>query len=133
MPHILDDANTWQMFLGYIRTGIPFGQACKGVKVSRRAMGVYLDSHPERAAEFLEAEADATEVIEAVLYEEARARQKWAITMWLERRDKERWAPTAQSEGPKRVILDPAALKGMLGAGNQEVEAAVVEPDGLPG
>lgn len=113
VAHVMDDPQHWQNFLGLVRTGIPFGLACKAVRVSRQAMDTYLDSRPERAAEYIDAELEATEVIEQVLYEEARARQKWAVTMWLERRDKERWAPSAQ-EGPRRLVLDPASLKGMI-------------------
>lgn len=116
--HYLDDPQHWQTFLGLVRTGIPFGLACKTLRVSRQAMNTYLDARPERAAEYIDAELEATEVIEQVLYEEAKARQKWAVQMWLERRDRERWAPTAEA-GPRRLVLDPASLKGMIGMGSE--------------
>lgn len=129
--HYLDDPENWQTFLGLIRTGQPFGLACTAMRVSRQAMNTYLDARPDRAAEYINAELEATEVIEQVLYEEARARQKWAVTMWLERRDKERWAPAAEA-GPRRLVLDPASLKGMIGTGSEgTAEVASVEiPDG---
>lgn len=127
--HYLDDPAAWQTFLGLIRTGKPFGLACQVMRVTRLAMNTYLDGNPERAAEYIEAELSATEEIEQVLYEEAKARQKWAVQMWLERRDRDRWAPTAE-QGPKRLVLDPASLKGMIGTGMSEGGRSA---DGLTG
>lgn len=113
--HLMDDEEQFQTFLGLIRTGKPFGLACKVCRITRAAMNQYLDTHPARASQYIDAELDANEEIEAILYEEAQGRQKWAITMWLERRDADRWAPSSKDEGSKRLILNPSELKGMLG------------------
>ncbi len=118
------------MFLGLIRVGRAFSTACKAVNMTRRAVGAYLEAHPLRAAEFLDAERAAVDAIEEVVYEQARAGDFSSQKFWLERRDRERWAPAASSEGPAKIVLDPAALKGMLGTGSAlNEDASEVEDD----
>lgn len=131
--HALQSGETWQTFLGMVRTGKPFGKACRAVGCTRRAVSTFLEGHPDKAAEYLEAELDATEAVEEGLYECALAKERWAVTMWLERRDGDRWAPSASVEGPGRLVLDPAALRQMAlpAAEPAPVEDAVLVETGI--
>jgi hypothetical protein len=112
VAHPLDNPETLQVLLGQLRVGRAFGTACKAVHCTRRSVLGWLERNPEAAAQSVEAELEATETVEEVLYESARAGERWAVEKWLDARAADRWAPVAAgaARGGGALVLDPGAL-----------------------
>jgi hypothetical protein len=126
MEHVLDDEQHWQVLLGEIRTGMQLMTACKAAGVSKRALKEYVSTRPVRLAELSEAQEEAAEAVEEVLYAAAKAGEPWAVKMWLPAMNADRWGKQAENRpGSGGLVLDPAELHELV-AGDV-TDAEVIE------
>jgi hypothetical protein len=96
----------WQKYLGELRVGSGRYRAARAVGKTKASMGNWLRHHADRASEAQEAEAEALEAVESVLWEAAQAGEPWAVKLWLKERAPERWATTERgSRGATNVLV----------------------------
>lgn len=118
----------WQRYLGELRVGSGRYRAARAVGKTKAAVEGWLKRHADRAAEAREAEAEALEAVEAVLWEAAQAGEPWAVKLWLKERAPERWATTERgARGQTNVLVvapeDLARLVHETGAVGGDTEA----------
>jgi transposase len=78
-------------YVALLRAGIGRRKAAANIGVAWRTVAEWRQGSSEFRDECEAAEAEATEEIEAVLFEAAKQREPWAVKEWLSKRDKERW------------------------------------------
>lgn len=127
--HFLDDSDTWEMLLGYLRVGQGRRTACQSIKMSYRALVEYLQARPDREEDILDAEALFVELIEADLVEAAHThKQPWAISKILARQG--RYADAA-APSTTLVITSADEVGKLLGLIRQrELPLLTVEAEG---
>jgi hypothetical protein len=99
-----------QVFLKAISQGVLRFEAARRANTTVANVKRHLKADPEFAAAFDDAQLEASEPVENVLYDAAKRGEPWAVTKWLAARDKERWAEPTKSVEVKHsgtVQLEP--------------------------
>lgn len=89
-------------FLDWVRKGEQLHKAARRIGVTYAAVRAAREAYPEFDAAVREAEEEAAEPVESVLYAAALRGEPWAVTKWLEARSKDRW----KSEASVRHTVD---------------------------
>lgn len=97
-------------FLRLIASGHLRYESARAVQSSVPEVKRHLKADPEFASAFDDAQLEASEPVESVLYQAALNKEPWAVTKWLTARDKERWAEPTKAIEVKHsgsVALEP--------------------------
>src|SRR5947209_6338156 len=82
-----------QAYCAALARGLPPGKAAAAAGVSRVTAWRWRDEDPEFAAQCQEAEQDAIEIVEDVLFEMAKDRDLGAVCFFLKSNSREKYAP----------------------------------------
>lgn len=88
---VFDDAVKAE-YLRLIQAGYLRFDAAKRLGVTNTDVKRHFKADPEFQEALIEAELEATEPVENVLYKAALLGEPWAVKEWLTKRDKQRWA-----------------------------------------
>lgn len=82
-------------YLEHIRLGEGLHRAARKIGVDPRLVRQARKVNPEFDEMVKEAETEAAEPVESVLYSAALAGEPWAVQLWLKQRSSARWSPPA--------------------------------------
>lgn len=118
-------------YLALVRAGHGRHWSARHVGVSPRTVQRLVAADREFAAAVALAEEEASEPVEAKLYEAAESGEPWAVKMWLERRMQARWGAVpsvVKVEGEVTHEVGPGLARvAQLAATLEERRAALVE------
>lgn len=100
-------------YLALLRAGHGRIFSARQVGVAPSTVDKYRKASPEFAAGVAEAEEEASEPVEAQLYEAAKAGEPWAVKEWLAKRSPARWADTRKVEVSGSVVHEMEVGSGL--------------------
>ena len=105
-------------YLVLLRKGHGRFKAARKAGVHPSTVKRYVDANPAFKDEIVEAEAEAMEPIEDVLYTKANDGEPWAVKLWLERRNAAKWGEKAQvlHTHTGSVEIEPAGVMKAVAA-----------------
>lgn len=100
------DATRRELFLDLMRKGVRRYHACKKVGISRTTLAKYINNNDKFAAEVVQAEMDANELVEQAMFKSAINGNVTAQQVWLYNRDPERWRDKRNVTIPQKTESD---------------------------
>lgn len=119
MPANLFDTEAKEAYLSLIREGFMRFEAARRLGFTLSTVKKHYAADPEFKEALDEAQLEATEPVEKVLYDAALNKEPWAVTKWLTKRDKDRWG-----EEPAEVNIK---VNHELGPGLAAVQILILE------
>lgn len=117
MAAVKFDRDAKLKYVALLAAGHMRREAARVLGVSWRTVADHMQADEEFREEVEEAEAQATETVEKVLFDRAKQGEPWAVKEWLAKRDKQRWGDkvdvdvTVSGTVDHTIKVDQAGIK----------------------